>query len=73
VKLNVRNFGEDVHDLVVISPRGRTLGTTGEIRSGDQAVLKVRLKRAGSYRLVCAQAGHAKRGMKTTLAVRERR
>ena len=70
VKLNVKNFGEDVHDLVVISPHGRQIATTGEIGSGDQAVLRVRLPKAGTYRLFCSQADHAKRGMSTRLLVR---
>ena len=63
VKFNVKNFGEDVHDLVVLSPRGRKLGTTGEIGAGDQAVLRLKLRTPGVYRLVCTQADHTARGM----------
>jgi hypothetical protein len=63
----VKNFGEDVHDLVAVNPRGRTLGTTGEIRAGKQAVLRLRFKRPGVYRLVCTRGDHAKRGMRTAL------
>lgn len=70
VKLNVKNYGEDVHDLVVITPKGKTLGTTGEIGAGDQAVLRVRVRTPGVYRLVCTQADHAARGMKSRLVVR---
>lgn len=70
VKFNVRNFGEDAHDLVVFTPRGRTAGSTGEIRAGRRAVLEVRLTKPGSYRLVCTQGDHAARGMKTRLVVR---
>ena len=70
VKFNVRNFGEDVHDLVVVAPSGRRIGTTGEIKSGRRGVLEVRLKKPGTYRLVCTQGDHARRGMKTRLVVR---
>ena len=70
VKFNVRNFGEDVHDLVVLSPKGRQLGTTGEIAAGEQGVLRVKLKARGVYRLVCTQADHAARGMKSRITVR---
>ena len=70
VKFNVRNFGEDVHDLVVVSPRGRRLGTTGEIAAGGQGVLRISLRASGVYRLVCTQADHAARGMKSRITVR---
>jgi plastocyanin len=73
LKFNVRNFGEDVHDLVVISPKGRTLGTTGEIRAGNQGLLRLKLKSPGIYRLVCTQGDHAARGMKSRIVVRSTR
>jgi plastocyanin len=70
VRFNVRNFGEDVHDLVVVAPSGRRLGSTGEIKAGRQGVLEVRLKKPGTYRLLCTQGDHARRGMNTRLVVR---
>jgi plastocyanin len=73
VKFNVRNFGEDVHDMVLVSPRGRKLGTTGEIAAGEQGVLRIKLKTPGVYRLVCTQADHAARGMKSRISVRATR
>jgi plastocyanin len=73
LRFNVRNYGEDVHDLVVISPRGRKLGTTGEIAAGEQGVLRVKVRTPGVYRLVCTQADHAARGMKSRIAVRATR
>ncbi|HEX8648390.1 MAG TPA: hypothetical protein VF715_15970 [Thermoleophilaceae bacterium] len=69
VKFNVKNFGEDVHDLVVLSPKGRKLGSTGEIRSGEQSILRLKLKSRGVYRLVCTQADHSARGMKSRISV----
>jgi plastocyanin len=73
VRFNVKNFGEDVHDLVVVSPKGRKLGTTGEIRSGEQSILRLKLKSQGTYRLVCTQADHGARGMKSRITVRKPR
>ena len=73
LKFNVRNFGEDVHDLVVVSPRGRRLGSTGAIRSGKQGVLRVKLNSPGTYRLVCTQGDHAARGMRSRIVVRRSR
>ena len=73
VRLNVRNLGEDTHDLVVRSRRGRILATSGDIRSGRTATLSVRLRRAGTYRLLCTKANHTARGMKARLRVSRRR
>ena len=73
VKFNVKNFGEDVHDLVVISPKGRRLGTTGEIAAGNQGVLRLKLNSPGVYRLVCTQADHSARGMRSRITVRPAR
>ena len=73
VTFNVRNFGEDVHDLVVVSPKGRKLGGTGEIRAGRQGVLRLKLNKGGVYRLLCTQSDHIARGMKSRIAVRAKR
>lgn len=73
VRFNVKNYGEDVHDLVVISPRGRKVGTTGEIGAGKQGFLRVKLNKPGVYRLLCTQADHTARGMKSRITVRKPR
>ena len=73
VRFNVRNFGEDVHDLVVVSPRGRRVGATGEIPSGEQGLLRVKLNKPGVYRLLCTQADHTARGMKSRITIRATR
>ena len=70
VKFNVRNFGEDVHDLVVLSPRGNRVGSTGEIGAGDLATLRVKLRKPGVYRLLCTQADHSARGMRSRIVAR---
>jgi plastocyanin len=72
VRLNIRNLGEDSHNVVVRSRRGRVLATSGDIRSGRTATLAVRLRRPGVYRLLCTKADHTARGMKARLRVRRR-
>jgi hypothetical protein len=69
VKLNLRNFGEDVHD-VAVRRAGRTYARSAELRSDTRGVVRVRLRRRGRYTLVCLQADHARRGMRATLRVR---
>ena len=73
VRFNVKNFGEDVHDLVVVSPRGRRMGTTGEIPAGEQGLLRLKLNKPGVYRLLCTQADHTARGMRSRITVRSKR
>jgi plastocyanin len=70
VRLNVRNLGEDTHDLAISGPGGFGPVSTGDIRSGGRATLTVALRRPGRYSLVCSEADHARRGMRATLVVR---
>ena len=72
IRLNVRNLGEDTHNVVVRSGRGRTLAASEDIRAGRTATLTVRLRRPGVYRLLCTKADHTARGMKVRLRVRRR-
>ena len=69
VRFYVTNHGEDGHNLVVMR-RGRVFGRTPEIRSRAEFTLRVRLRRAGTYRLVCTIGDHEARGMKARLVVR---
>ena len=71
VRFYITNHGEDGHDLVVMR-RGRVYGRTPELRSHEERTLRVRLRRAGHYRLVCTIADHEARGMKARLIVRRR-
>jgi plastocyanin len=71
VRFNVTNYGEDGHDLVVLDRRGQALASSGEVRSGAQASVAVRLA-PGTYRLRCDLADHARRGMHTTIRVTRR-
>jgi plastocyanin len=73
VRFNVKNYGEDAHDLVVVSPRGRKVGNSGAIRAGAQGFLRVKLNKPGVYRLLCTQADHTARGMRSRITVRATR
>lgn len=75
VAFNVRNYGEDPHDLAVRGPSpSRALrGRTPEIRPAANASLRVTLRKAGRYELLCTLPGHAKAGMRTTITVRASR
>jgi plastocyanin len=73
VRFNVTNFGEDAHDLAVVTRRGTVLAASPEIRSERRATLKVRLTRPGTYRLLCMKVDHAARGMRATVVVRSPR
>jgi plastocyanin len=70
VRFNVRNYGEDGHNLVVVGPRGKLLAESPEIEPGGRYTLSVRLRRRGVYRLLCTEADHLARGMKARLRVR---
>ena len=68
LKFNVRNLGEDVHDLVV-RRAGRPIATLASIAAGETETLRVTLRRPGRYQLVCTVADHEARGMRATLRV----
>jgi plastocyanin len=72
VTFNVRNFGEDGHDLAVRTSSGRVLGAIGELRPGRTATLTVRLRTPGRYRLFCSLEGHEAKGMHAVLRVKRR-
>jgi plastocyanin len=69
VRFNVANYGQDVHDLVVLAPGGRAVAGTGELRAGARVSVTARLTRPGRYRLLCTKADHAARGMTAALRV----
>ena len=68
VKLNVRNYGEDVHNIVVRGPKGFT-AVGPDVDSGSGATWTVKLRRPGTYSLLCTRANHLKLGMKAKLKV----
>jgi plastocyanin len=69
VKLNVRNLGEDVHDLVVERAGRRVGGLATAVKPGGTATLRLTLRKTGRYRLICTVADHEARGMRATLRV----
>jgi plastocyanin len=69
LKLNVRNLGEDVHDLVVRRDGRRIGGLATIVKPGATATLRLTLHQPGRYELVCTVADHAARGMRATLRV----
>jgi plastocyanin len=68
VKLNVRNYGQDTHNIVVRGPRGFT-AVGPDVESGANATFIVKLRKPGNYQLLCTRANHLKLGMKATLKV----
>ena len=70
VVLNLHNFGEDAHNVQVSGPHGYRSAASPDVESGDTLRFVVRLKRPGTYRLICTKPGHAAAGMTATLGVR---
>jgi plastocyanin len=63
------NYGEDEHDLVLRRVGGTKTWRLRKLLPGSRATLAVRL-RPGTYRLWCAVGDHRTRGMRATLRVR---
>ena len=72
VKFNVKNFGEDGHDLVVRNRRGLVRGRLPEIKPGETASVTARLLRPGRFTVYCSLPGHLQLGMRAVLKVRRR-
>jgi hypothetical protein len=68
----LKNAGQDDHDLAVRDARGRVVARTAIVHHGALGRLRVRL-RPGRYVLVCTLADHEARGMRTALVVRARK
>jgi nitrite reductase (NO-forming) len=67
VVVQLRNIGEDAHDLVIVDRAGRTIARVPRTQPGDVGERSVRLA-PGRYRLVCTVADHAKRGMRSRIS-----
>ena len=72
VKFNVRNFGEDGHDLSVRKRGGKVLKSLPELDPGGTGTLRVRLRKPGRYVVFCSLADHEARGMRAVLRVKAR-
>ena len=66
--LQLKNIGEDDHDLRIIGPRGTMRAETGIVRPGRLGTLRTTLAR-GRYTYVCTVADHQTRGMKGSFRV----
>ncbi len=69
VIVDIVNFGQDPHDLVLQRVGGGKPHRVPVLQPGSHAELDVWLAR-GSYRLFCSLPGHAKLGMYAPLVVR---
>jgi len=70
VRFNIHSFGEDAHNLLVLGPRGYRSAVSPDVLPEQDVRFEVRLRRRGTYRLVCVKPGHAAKGMRATLRVR---
>ena len=68
-QIQLRNNGEDPHDLAVRRSDGRVVAQSAEIDPNGLGTIKVRLK-PGTYQLFCGIAGHEALGMSWRLVVR---
>ena len=68
----LKNNGQDDHDLAVRDRRGKIIASTGVVTHGALGRLRVRL-RPGRYVLVCTLSDHEARGMRAVLVVRARK
>lgn len=72
LRLQLKNIGEDEHDLRLVGPRGTARAETGVVDPGELGGFRVRLAK-GRYTFYCTVADHAERGMAGTLLVTKRR
>ena len=68
----LKNNGQDDHDLAVRNARGKIVASTGVVGHGALGRLRV-LLRPGRYVLVCTISDHEARGMRSVLVVRATR
>lgn len=68
-QIQLRNNGEDVHDLAIRRGDGRVIARTPIVDPDGLNTIRIRL-RPGTYRLFCGTADHESRGMSWPLIVR---
>jgi hypothetical protein len=68
-QIQLRNNGEDVHDLGVRRADGVVIAQSATVDPDGLDTVKIRLK-PGTYRLFCGIADHEARGMSWRLIVR---
>ena len=72
VMIELANFGQDPHNLVVRKAGGKTLGASLLVAPAQNAELKLKLKRGG-YVLYCSFGDHEARGMSAVLRVKRKK
>jgi uncharacterized cupredoxin-like copper-binding protein len=70
VVVQVKNIGEDDHNLAIRAANGHVLKVTPVLHPGDLGTLRLRLK-AGRYWLVCTIPGHEAHGMVRSFTVKK--
>jgi len=70
--IELRNMGEDAHDLRMQRVGGTRVYAWPHVEPGDVADLELRKLVPGRYRLWCSVANHRQLGMTATLVVRGR-
>ena len=71
LRLQLKNIGEDDHDLRILGPKGGRKGETGIVHPDGLRQIRVTLPR-GRYTFFCTVADHAKNGMTFTVTVTRR-
>lgn len=69
VTIELRNAGEDGHDLRIDTLDGAPIAAWDELPAEAPAVARTVTLAAGTYRLYCSLPGHAAAGMDTRLTV----
>jgi hypothetical protein len=69
-RFQLRNIGEDDHDLAVRNAAGTVISSSPVVNPGTVFDVKIRLK-PGKYVLFCTISDHEVRGMKWDLSVRK--
>jgi hypothetical protein len=73
VIIQLYDYGEDPHNLVLQKIGGPTPYTTGTVEPGETGEVRLRLRRGSRYRLWCSLADHAQLGMTAELKVGKKR
>jgi hypothetical protein len=71
LRLQLKNIGEDDHDLRILGPRGGRRAETGIVEPDGLGEIRTRLGR-GRYTFFCTVADHAASGMRFTVNVTRR-
>jgi hypothetical protein len=69
VIVQLHDYGEDPHNLVLQKVGGPTAYTTGTVQPGETGEVRLRLRKRSRYRLWCSLADHAQLGMTAELKV----